>query len=186
MAECDVRKYPFSNQRGDGKAFGIHPASAHIIASIRDSLTRSSLCNIMASSCNIKHSIYIGPHTWEPCVLNSLTHRLGPCQHFIVTERIEMCGRNCSISKQPAGDRIRDLDRVYLCPLCPRFSRHPKVSSGDVKAGSIEDEAEHSPNSDSKLLKKTVISNSINNLHLGSHHDDRDMRRHEIQCKSVL
>ena len=116
----------------------------------------------------------------------SLTHRLGPCQHLVVTERVEPCGLNCSISKQAAGDRIRDLDRVFNCPLCPRFSRRPIVSSGDVKACSIKDEAGDSPNSDFKLLKKKATNNSINNLHLGLYREHRDMRKHEIQCKSVL
>ena len=100
--------------------------------------------------------------------------------------RVETCGRNCSISKQAAGDRIRDLDRGFLCPLCPRFSRRPTVSSGDVKACSIKDEAGDSPNSDFKLLKKTAIDNSISTLRLAYCQENGDMRRHEIQCKSVL
>lgn len=117
---------------------------------------------------------------------NSLTHRLDPCEHLIITERIEMCGRNCLVLKQASGDRIRDLDRVFLCPLCLKFSRRPTISSEDVKAGGVEDEAEDSSNSDSKLLKKTAINNSISTLHLGHCQENGDMRTNGIQCKSVL
>ena len=94
-------------------------------------------------------------------MLNSLTHRLDPCRHLVITERLEMCGRNCSISKQVGGDRIRDLDRAFLCPLCPKLSRLPTVASEDVRAGDVEDEAKASSDSDSKLLKKTAITQSI-------------------------
>ena len=115
---------------------------------------------------------------------NSLTYRLGPCQHLIITEQIEMCGRNCIVSKQAAGDRIRDLDRVFLCPLCPEFSRRPTTSSVDVKADGVEGEAEKSSNSDSELLKTIAINNSIGNLHLRHHQKNADVRTN--QCKSVL
>ena len=140
----------------------------------------------MASSRNIKHSVYIGPHTWEPCVLNSLTHRLDPCQHLVITERLEMCGRNCLVSKQAGGDRIRDLDRAFLCPLCPKVSRRLTITSEGSKAGDMEDKAKASPNSGSKLLKKTAINNSVSNLHPGPLHEHGDVRTNEIQCKSVL
>ena len=141
---------------------------------------------IMASSCNIKHSAYIVPHTWEPCVPNSLTHRLDPCQHLVVTERLEICGRNCLYSKQAAGERIRNLDQAFICPLCRKFSHRPTIGSEDVKAGDAEDEAKNSPNSDSIRLRKTTINNSIANLHLEERHKNGDMRMNEIQCKSVL
>ena len=117
---------------------------------------------------------------------NSLTHRLDPCQHLVITERLELCGRNCLTSKEVGGDRIRDLDRAFLCPLCPKFNRRLINISEDVKAGDVPDEAKDSSNSDSKLLKKTAITQSISNLHPGSFHENGDMRTNEIQCKSVL
>ena len=97
-----------------------------------------------------------------------------------------MCGRNCSNQKQAAGDRIRDLDRAFLYPLCPEFSLRPTIISEDVNAGGIEDEARDSSNSDSKLLRKTAINNSISNLHQEARHKNGDIRMNEIQCKSVL
>jgi hypothetical protein len=133
-----------------------------------------------------KYSVYIGPHTWEPCVPSSLTHRLDPCHHLVITERLELCGRNCLISKEASRGRIRDLDRVFLCPLCPKFNRQLTNISKDVKAGDVPNEAKDSSNSDSKLLKKTAITQSISNLHPGSFHEHGDMRTNEIQCKSVV
>ena len=70
-----------------------------------------------------------------------------------------MCGRNCSISKQAPGDRIRDLDRAFICPLCLKFSCRPTIISEDVKADDVEDDAKDSSNSDSKFLRKTAINN---------------------------
>ena len=140
----------------------------------------------MASPCNIKHSIYIVPHTWEPCVPNSLTHRLGPCQHLVVTERLEMCGRNCLYSKQAARERIRNLDRAFICPLCRKISRRTTISSDDMKAADSEDEAEIPSNYDSMRLRKTAINNSIDFLHLEARHENGDMQVDEIKCKSVL
>jgi hypothetical protein len=140
----------------------------------------------MTSSCNIKHSVYIGPHTWEPCVPNSLTHRLYPCQHLVITEWLELCGRNCLTSKEVGEHRIRDLDRVFLCPSCPKFSHRPTNISEDVKAGDVPDEAKDSSNSDSKLFKKTAITWSVSNLRPRSLHENGNVRTKEIQCKSVL
>ena len=117
---------------------------------------------------------------------NSLTHRLDPCQHLVVTEQLEICGRNCLYSKQAARERIRNLDRAFVCPLCPKFNHRPTISSEDVRAGDGEDEAEDSSNSDSTCLRKTTMDNSIANLHLETSHENGDMRMNEIQCKSVL
>ena len=117
---------------------------------------------------------------------NSLTHRLDPCQHLVVTERLEICGRNCLYSKQAARARIRNLDRAFICPLCPKFSHRPTISSEDVKAGDGEEEAKDSSNSDSTRLRKTAINISIANLHLEARHKNGNMRMNEIQCKSVL
>ena len=117
---------------------------------------------------------------------NSLTHRLDPCQHLVVTERLEMCGRNCLYSKQAARERIRNLDRAFICPLCPKLSHCPTISFDDVKAGDGEDEAKDSPNSDSMQLRKTAINNSIASPHLEARHENGNMRTNEIQCKPVL
>ena len=81
---------------------------------------------------NIKRSIYIGPHTWEPCVPDSLTHRLNPCGHLVVTEMLEVCGRNCVVSKGQGLRGIRDLDRVFLCPTCLGSERAP-TPTGEQK-----------------------------------------------------
>lgn len=72
-------------------------------------------------------SMYLSPHTWVPCVPNSLTHRLHPCGHLIVTDQLEMCGRNCLVSESADKERMRDLDRVFLCP-CPHCSTCPICS----------------------------------------------------------
>ena len=96
-----------------------------------------------------------------------------------------MCGRNCSISKQAAGDRIRNLDRAFFCPLCPKFSQRPKIISEDPKIDDVEGDAKDSFNSDSKLLRKTAINNSITELHLEARHENGDMLMNKIHCKSV-
>lgn len=88
--------------------------SGTMVTKTRDSLTRCLFIRIlMATSCNINRSVYVGPHTWEPYVPNSLTHRLDPCQHLVVIEWLEMCGRGCLVSKQAGGNRIRDCSGCW-------------------------------------------------------------------------
>ena len=74
---------------------------------------------------NIKRSIYIGPHTWEPCVPDSLTYRLNLCGHLVVTEMLKVCRRNYVVSKCRDLKGIRDLDWVFLCPTCLGNERAP-------------------------------------------------------------
>ena len=65
-----------------------------------------------------KNSIYLGPHTWEPCVSQSLTHRLNECGHLVVTEQLELCGRNCLVSERMGLSNAKDLDRYFVCSTC--------------------------------------------------------------------
>ena len=134
------------------------------------------MCNFMADPRKTKHSIYIGPHTWEPCVPNSLTHRLDPCQHLVVTEWLQPCGRNCLISKESGQYRVRDLDRVFRCPSCHILSH----------AGAVLDKAKNPSELDSKLFKKTATIRPISNLYQESFPKDEDMQMNETQCKAVL
>ena len=153
----------------------------------RDSLACCSfICNLMASSRNIKPSIYIGPHTWEPCVTDSLTHRLDPCGHLVVTKRLETCGRNCLNSKQAGKGRVRDLDQVFLRPACPDFALCPTCTFGGVGSGSMKDEASDSPNIGSEVLGKTAINKSISTLLRKPLYEKREMRMKAIVCESVL
>lgn len=68
-------------------------------------------------------------HITPSCTSGSLTHRL-ICGHLVVTERVEVCGRNCGCSEEKENGRIgrgkeqdfvaniRDLDQVWGCPCC--------------------------------------------------------------------
>ena len=137
----------------------------------------------MTSSCNIKHSAYIGPHTWEPCVPNSLTHRLDPCHHLVITEWFQPRGRNCLTSKEAGQYRVRDLDRVFRCPILS----HLRASTAEgAKAGAALDKPKDPCSSDSKLFKKTATTRSISNLYQESFRKDEDMQMNETQCKAVL
>ena len=140
----------------------------------------------MAPSRNIKHSAYMGPHTWEPCVPNSLTHRLDPCRHLVITEWLQSCGRNCLTSKEAGQYRVRDLDRVFRCPSCPILSHLRASIAEDAKAGTALDKAKDPSEPDSKLFKKTATTRSTGNLYQESFYKDRDMQMNEVQCKAVL
>jgi hypothetical protein len=68
-------------------------------------------------------------HITPSCTSGALTHRL-ICGHLVVTERVEVCGRNCVYERdaQEKGNgrgrekgfvaSIRDLDQVWGCPCC--------------------------------------------------------------------
>ena len=103
-----------------------------------------------------------------------------------MTERLKIYRRNCLYSKQVVKARIRNLNRAFICPLCPKFSYRPTISSEDVKANNSEEEAKDSSNSDFTRLRKTVINNSIANLYLEARYKNGNMRMNEIQYKSVL
>jgi hypothetical protein len=65
-----------------------------------------------------KTAIYLGPHTWEPCVSQSLTHRLNECGHLVVTDQLELCARNCLASERMVSSNTKDLDRYFVCSTC--------------------------------------------------------------------
>jgi hypothetical protein len=118
---------------------------------------------------NIKHSIYVGPHTWEPCVPDSLTHRLNPCGHLVVTEMLEVCGRNCVVSKG-----IKDLDRVFLCPTC----------LGNERASTPTDEAKEYDDRGKK--SKEFLDCDFRDGGKRAIHAKKELRLKGMQCNSVL
>ena len=143
------------------------------------------MCNFMASS-SIKHSAYIGNHTWEPCVPDSLTHRLDPCRHLVITEQLELCGRNCLISQQAGSDRVRDLDRIFLCPLCPKSSHRPTITPKSSKPSVVKCRGRDRPNFGSRSSKTAAMDESITHLRRGSFNEDAEAQTSGIHCQSVL
>ena len=77
----------------------------------------------------------------EPYITDSLTYRLDPYGHLIVTKWLETCGRNCFISKQAGKRGVRDLDQVLLCPVCPGFARYLIFISKKFPPSSVDDAA---------------------------------------------
>ena len=142
----------------------------------------------MGSSSNIKHAVYMGPHTWEPCVPNSLTHRLDACQHLIITEQLELCGRNCIVSRQVSNDRVRNLDRIYLCPLCPGSNHRPTITpeSSKPNVSLMKYRGKEWPNFGSRLSKTAALDESFTHLRQGPFDEDANARTSEINCESVL
>jgi hypothetical protein len=68
-------------------------------------------------------------HITPSCTSGSLTHLL-ECGHLVLTERVEVCGRNCGDMETRGGEvkgrevergfrpNMRDLDARWLCPCC--------------------------------------------------------------------
>ena len=97
-----------------------------------------------------------------------------------MTERLKIYKRNYLYSKQVVRERIRNLDRAFICPLYPKFSYRLIISSEDIKASNSEDKAKDSSNFDTTYLRKIVINNSIANLYLEARYKNRDILINKI------
>ena len=134
---------------------------------------------------NIKPSIYIGPHTWEPCVPDSLTHRLNPCGHLVVTELLEVCGRNCLVSMGRGLGGIRDLDRFSFCPTC-LGNEGALTPTGEQKEYEDIDKNPKFINCDFRVEAKRAIPGTDARLQIEVHNAKRGVRLKGMRCKSVL
>ena len=135
------------------------------------------------STDNIKRSIYIGPHTWEPCVPDSLTHRLNPCGHLVVTEMLEVCGRNCVVPKYGNLSGIRDLDRVFFCPSCPDNERATTHTGEQKEFDNLDKKPSDFISYDLSIGRNRAIHVSDTRQRTETLNAKKEMG---IRCKSVL
>ena len=117
---------------------------------------------------------------------NSLTHRIDPCQHLVITECLEVCGRNCRTSKEASEDRIRDLDRIFLCPLCPKVNDYLTAISKDKDAGAMQVGAKTLSIVEPVPLEDTAVVEYNGRGQSEPVYKAGNMQIRTIKCKAVL